>query len=83
MIYVVTVRRRECDQDHDPRAKVCGPCPFSGKECTDSTGRHHSYVLSSELDAQSVQDVVTSRLVGTRWRVSRVERTTLMQLEDC
>lgn len=44
--YVITVCS-EPDPMHDPRVKLTGQCPVS-PECTDVTGRHHSYVVVTD-----------------------------------
>jgi len=45
-LFIVTVKLR-LDVDHDPRNKKTGPCPVSGKPCTDVTGAHHSFIVSA------------------------------------
>lgn len=39
--YLVTVKLPK-NPAHDPRSKVTGECPVSGKQCTDVTGEHHT-----------------------------------------
>lgn len=49
--YIVTVKLPR-NPNHDPHNKLNGPCPATGKLCTDVTGEHHS-VLIKAVSAQA------------------------------
>lgn len=55
MMYLVTVTVPGT-VGHDPKNKVTGPCPVSGETCTDITGKHHTFLVESSLDRESVRE---------------------------
>jgi len=54
--FILTVRLPKSSR-HDPRTKKTGICPLS-RECTDSTGEHHSTLiaLSEDITAEELLD---------------------------
>ena len=48
MMRLVTIKLPK-NRAHDPHNKVIGPCPVSSV-CTDSTGEHHTVLISSESE---------------------------------
>ncbi len=64
---IVTVKLPR-NPEHDPRNKQVGPCPVTGKLCTDITGNHHSYLAIGE----SVEEI-TATAVNLHGHVTRVE----------
>lgn len=56
MLYMVTVTV-EGTVGHNPLSKVSGPCPVTGKRCTDVTGKHHTFLVSARVGADEVRDI--------------------------
>jgi hypothetical protein len=67
MLYVVTVKLAGTP-GHDPLNKVTGECPLGDETCTDQTGKHHTFLVQTEL---SVEDVITT--YANQYHVTRVE----------
>jgi hypothetical protein len=55
-LYVVTIKVHR-NPAHNPRAKVPAKCNTS-RECTDSTGEHHSYLTTGQSAAQVHQSAL-------------------------
>lgn len=67
MLYAVTVKLAG-NPAHDPLNKVTGPCPVGDETCTDATGKHHTFLVQTELSAEDVWTTYE----GT-YHVTRVE----------
>jgi hypothetical protein len=66
--FLVTVKLSK-NPAHDPRNKISGPCPVSGKLCTDVTGEHHTY-LTTGLSTASVRE---SAMAAGWSHITRIE----------
>lgn len=51
---IVTIKLPK-NPNHNPHAKVTGPCPVSSV-CTDSTGEHHSVIVHSEAEIEQLRE---------------------------
>lgn len=72
-LYIITTKV-EKNTLHNPRDKKTGICPFTGGECTDITGEHHSFLTMGT----SIQDVYDrfSQFI----KITRIEHAE--QIED-
>lgn len=52
-LYLVTIKVPK-DVNHNPRAKVTGPCPATGAACTDTTGEHHTVAVWTNASLEYV-----------------------------
>jgi hypothetical protein len=68
--YIVTVKLAK-NPEHNPRDKKTGPCPVSGKPCTDVTGEHHTFIFVAEGEGWTVEGV--RELYEGIYHVTRVE----------
>jgi hypothetical protein len=66
--FLVTVKLAK-NPEHNPREKKTGPCPISGKPCTDVTGEHHTFL--ADLEGMSAEDA--REVYETVYHVTRVE----------
>lgn len=66
--FLVTVKLPR-NPKHDPKNKVSGLCPLSGKTCTDVTGEHHSEIIH-ETNIDNVR--ASYRSAG--FHVTRIEQ---------
>lgn len=53
MKYLVTVKLPK-NPAHDPRNKKAGPCPVSGRYCSDTTGEHHTLLWDGSREEVDV-----------------------------
>lgn len=67
--FIVTVKLPK-NPEHNPRDKKTGPCPVSGKPCTDVTGEHHTF-LCDFMSGASVEQV--REWYEETYHVTRVE----------
>lgn len=73
MLYLVTVTVPGTP-GHDPNNKKVGPCPVSGDACTDVTGKHHTFLVNTTLDRESVREAYEFKWGHvTRIETARVE----------
>lgn len=71
-LYMVTVKLPN-NPIHDPRHKVAGECPAHlGKECTDTTGAHHT-VLAQANDHMQLREIVRALFGRTSMHITRIE----------
>lgn len=61
-LYIVTIKQRNIG--HDPSNKKTGEC-LTSRECTDSTGHHHSYLV----EADSIKAIIED----TKVHITRIE----------
>lgn len=67
-MWIVTIKLpRGWNGPHDPHNKVVGECPLS-RNCTDSTGEHHSTIVDSESEVA---------LLREDFHITRIERMPL------
>lgn len=81
MIHLITVKLPR-NPDHNPRAKVVGPCPVTGLPCTDVTGEHHTFAVVAEDAAKIMTDMAllhghVTRAALLYGHVTRVETVEL------
>lgn len=67
--FLVTIKLAK-NPEHNPRDKKTGPCPVTGKPCTDVTGEHHTFL--AELEDVQAEDVRS--LYEGIYHVTRVEQ---------
>jgi hypothetical protein len=65
-IWLVTVKLDK-NPEHNPRKKQAGPCPLTGKDCTDTTGEHHTKLVIAETEERV-------RYMYKHYHVTRIER---------
>lgn len=54
MFYLVTLKLPS-NPEHDPHNKKSGPCPLTGKACTDITGVHHTTIMNAETLGEAMR----------------------------
>lgn len=51
---IVTVKLPK-NPNHNPHAKVTGPCPVNGATCTDVTGEHHTVLITNDASLAALR----------------------------
>jgi len=67
--WIVTIKLAKTNA-HDPRNKVTAGCPTSG-HCTDSTGEHHSFVMTADSSDQIKEYFKTREIHVTRVELAK------------
>ena len=68
-LWIITIKLED-NPKHDPQNKKHGKCPHNLEECTDITGRHHSFIYNGE--GRSILDVKAK--LSSLYHVTRVEK---------
>jgi hypothetical protein len=82
-LYIVTVSfdEREVLFKHNKNNKREGHCPF-GDFCSDFTGRHHSFVIETNLDINEAKINIKNHIKSCfdfrqKYHITRIERVKL------
>jgi hypothetical protein len=65
-IWLVTVKLDK-NPTHNPRKKQTGPCPLTGKDCTDVTGEHHTKLVIAATEEKV-------RYMYKHYHITRIEK---------